>query len=123
MWLGFQLTAKLPWNLSPAPLQGVKLKMGESQAQDKQQISSNPKELGMIFPGQVPAGVFARQQHLIHCPAGGTSAQGHTLCCTQCFTLLLLSKHRFPSPSLIPDTFVPGIHPYLQFFSMPKDLG
>lgn len=34
-----------------------------------------------------------------------------------------LSKHRFSLPSLIPDTFIPGIHPYLQFFTMPKDLG
>lgn len=49
---------------------------------------------------------------------------GHTQCgVTQCFTLLFLSKYRSSSPSLIPDTFLPGIHPYLQFFAVPKDLG
>lgn len=120
----FHFIAKLPWNISPALLLGVKLKMGENLTQGKQQISSNPREFGIILPQQVPVGRFSRQQQHIQCPAGATSGQGHTQCgASQCFILLFLSKFRFSPPSLIPDTFVPGTHPYLQFFTVPKDLG
>lgn len=93
----------------------------------KHQISSNRRELGLIFPPQVSAGVFAREAAAVQrspscrrLPAG----QGHTWRDTgQRFILLLLSKYRYSSPSLLPDTFVPGIYPYLQLLATPKDFG
>lgn len=94
---------------------------------NKHQISSNHRDLGLIFPLEVSAGVFARWAAAVTRSLSCSTLparQGHTQHdVAQHFILLLLSKYRYSSPSLIPDAFVPGISLYLQLLAMPKDFG
>lgn len=79
-----QFIAELPWNISARGKVEGGRELNPGGAGD--QLGS--QGTGDKFPVAAPAGMFARQQHHIPCPAGGTSAQGHTLCAvTPYFTL------------------------------------